>query len=388
MEAVVAEVPATEEPAVEETPVGESPVEEAPVEEAPAEEARIEEARIEEAPVEAPSEEVPAEEAPVEEAPAEEAPVEEAPVQEAPVEEAPAEEAPLEKIPIEEAPVEEAPQVETEHKEEIAESVAAAVAAGAAVIGVNGIHHAFEREKAVEEPAEVKAVPAEHATVAKDEPIQELKEKVITPESAENTEAVAVVLDAAPASSSEAKPAVAEIVENGITPSSKAVELETKVTPDSANLAPVAEITVNGTKQQEPYMAAEPPTPEPEADPALKALLQEREALLRKLDQPSTDQLSRLSVAGESIKPSEEPADAAPSTETAPAAQQQSTGQNLGAPSADNAKSRSPSADRSVAAVSFTKSDSWLKAILRSIVFNFFGTIFAPFRRRRGNASQ
>ncbi|KAL2864449.1 PT repeat family protein [Aspergillus lucknowensis] len=133
----------------------------------------------------------------------------------------------------------------------------------------------------------------------------------------------------------------------------------------------------------------EPPTPEPEADPALAALAGDGEALLRKLQLPSTDQLlasaeSAPQDAKDANQENETPTivKSGPSTTTQPAP---TTGGAANEATASNGDEnpRSPSQNRSVTAVSLNhKNDSWLRNILRAVFVNFFGSIFAPFRRR------
>ncbi|CAG7926183.1 unnamed protein product [Penicillium olsonii] len=117
-----------------------------------------------------------------------------------------------------------------------------------------------------------------------------------------------------------------------------------------------------------------------ETDPALAALAGDRDALLNKLNQPSTDQLT--TAANES-------------TTSAPATESQPTEANKGpeaakadkpsdslVPKNNDEDARPPSQNRSVTAVSLNgATDNWLKAILRTVFGGFFGAILSPFRR-------
>lgn len=127
----------------------------------------------------------------------------------------------------------------------------------------------------------------------------------------------------------------------------------------------------------------EPPTPEPEADPTLKALANEREALLRKLEQPSADDLTKKSVSEEAeVMQVEEPpkteAPAKPVDGPSPSAE---SGALVTAASSD-AGSQSNLSN----AVSLSKHENWFKVFLRTFFVTFFGSLFAPFRRRRADS--
>jgi hypothetical protein len=145
---------------------------------------------------------------------------------------------------------------------------------------------------------------------------------------------------------------------------------------------PSANGTVVGTLK-------EPPTPEPEADPALAALAGDGEALLRKLELPSTDQLlasaDNAPVHAKGAKQGNETTtatEAGPSTTAQPASTTEGPADNAAANKGDE-NSRSPSQNRSVTAVSLNhKNDSWLRNILRAVFVDFLGSIFSPFRRR------
>ncbi|KAH1553561.1 hypothetical protein KXX57_006776, partial [Aspergillus fumigatus] len=136
---------------------------------------------------------------------------------------------------------------------------------------------------------------------------------------------------------------------------------------------------------------SEMPTPEPESDPALVALAGDREALLRKLELPSTEQLPAEPTSSTKDNQAVKPAghdEHVPSSTHGPSVAGESpapTESDVGKAVApkNNEESRSPSQNRSVTAVSLNhKRDSWLRTILRAVFGNFFGAIFSPFRRR------
>jgi hypothetical protein len=133
------------------------------------------------------------------------------------------------------------------------------------------------------------------------------------------------------------------------------------------------------------------PTPDPESDPALAALAGDREALLRKLELPSTEQLpaerALSTTDNQAVKPAGHD-ERSPVSTDGPSVATESTAPTEGdagkaiAPK-NNEEPRSPSQNRSVTAVSLNhKRDSWLRTILRAVFGNFFGAIFSPFRRR------
>ena len=129
-----------------------------------------------------------------------------------------------------------------------------------------------------------------------------------------------------------------------------------------------------------------------ETDPALAALAGDREALLSKLNQPSTDQLSTATQQPtvESAAESQPAAEASKGT-TEPAANvsdaKPATDSTL-TPKDNDEDARPASQNRSVTAVSLNGApDSWLKAILRTVFVNFFGAIFSPFRRGKSSSN-
>jgi hypothetical protein len=121
-----------------------------------------------------------------------------------------------------------------------------------------------------------------------------------------------------------------------------------------------------------------------EADPDLAALAVDREALLSKLNQPSTDQLATMT----SEQPQTSAAAKQPEAETEEPAQKSTEPASQLAPetaasnNVNEEDARPASQNRSVTAVSLNSApDNWLKAFLRTVFVGFFGTIFAPFRR-------
>ncbi|KAH1342403.1 hypothetical protein KXW91_003947, partial [Aspergillus fumigatus] len=151
-----------------------------------------------------------------------------------------------------------------------------------------------------------------------------------------------------------------------------------------SRLVPAPQIAESSTSK-------EMPTPEPESDPALVALAGDREALLRKLELPSTEQLPAEPTSSTKDNQAVKPAghdEHVPSSIHGPSVAGESpapTESDVGKAVApkNNEESRSPSQNRSVTAVSLNhKRDSWLRTILRAVFGNFFGAIFSPFRRR------
>jgi hypothetical protein len=120
-----------------------------------------------------------------------------------------------------------------------------------------------------------------------------------------------------------------------------------------------------------------------DADPVLAALAGDREALLQKLNIPSTDQLATAPSASDEQPSTSKKArveDASPEVVEEPGA---STSKSAAAAGKTDEDARPPSQNRSVTAVSLNNApDSWLKAIWRNVFVSFFGAIFAPFRRR------
>jgi hypothetical protein len=115
-----------------------------------------------------------------------------------------------------------------------------------------------------------------------------------------------------------------------------------------------------------------------ETDPTLAALAGDRDALLNKLNQPSTDQLGAAST-DKTAQPAAEP-----TQETT----EPSKPSDALAPKNNDDEARPASQNRSVTAVSLNNApDSWLKAILRSVFSGFFGAIFSPFRRGKSSSN-
>jgi hypothetical protein len=114
-----------------------------------------------------------------------------------------------------------------------------------------------------------------------------------------------------------------------------------------------------------------------ETDPILAALAGDRVALLNKLNQPSTDQLTAAS-ADKTAQPTAEPTQESTESSSKPS--------DALAPKNNDDDARPASQNRSVTAVSLNNApDSWLKAILRSVFAGFFGAIFSPFRRGKSS---
>lgn len=226
-------------------------------------------------------------------------------------------------------------------------------------------------QEEVPEPPEAQEIP----TAAKEEEESKDKDSLLTPE---------VIAGGAAVAAAGAVAAGAAVVAHKEEPESTPVKESDVKTSDSLAVSPQVQPSAN----KEPADTSKAPaTPEPPADPALAALAGDGEALLRKLELPSTEQLpvSTENAPKDPKKTNQEnetstAVGSGPSASLQPPSTTEGTTDNVDSKAID---SRSPSQNRSVTAVSLNnKNDSWLKSILRAVFVNFLGSIFAPFRRR------
>ncbi|KAF4162822.1 hypothetical protein CNMCM6936_001641 [Aspergillus lentulus] len=231
------------------------------------------------------------------------------------------------------------------------------------------------------------ATPEPTVEAAKD---TEEKDSIVTPELVGAGAAAAIAAGAVVAgvaSTSHKEPEVVATPKDDVNAKEQSQPHDGKQ--ESSHLVPAAQTADN--KHTESSISKDMPTPDPESDPALAALAGDREALLRKLELPSTEQLPAEPTLSTSDKQALKPAghdERSPASTDGPSVATESTAPTEGdagkaiAPK-NNEESRSPSQNRSVTAVSLNhKRDSWLRTILRAVFGNFFGAIFSPFRRR------
>jgi hypothetical protein len=156
------------------------------------------------------------------------------------------------------------------------------------------------------------------------------------------------------------------------------------------NEAPAAEQPTEDCKPTPFSTSHNVSVPSFEADPVLTALAGDREALLHKLNQPSTDQLTAAAAehtATKNDKQTRVENEAEPTAESSPKAVDQLSPETAKTSNANEEDARPVSQNRSVTAVSLNSaSDNWLKAFFRTVFVGFFGTIFSPFRRRGKSA--
>jgi hypothetical protein len=273
--------------------------------------------------------------------------------------------------------------------------------------------------------------------LANNEPNTKLKEQLLTSDSLQNTEAVTVFVEAEALSAQKALSASTTV----------GSQFETKLESVTSKMAPPAAQNLLGSAQNEEIQDS--PTPDPEADPDLRVLAGEGEALLRHLqDHKSTVQLapgppeSKTDTKEIPAQLDEETyefeADPAPRELTSehegllgrfeisrsslhllskfeapkqslvePAIQSTEESSNPGPSTATNVAakpvddlSESPAvknkatdddaqstAERSINSVTSTKRSNWLKILWRTVFNSIFGRLLAPFRRR-GKHSQ
>jgi hypothetical protein len=233
------------------------------------------------------------------------------------------------------------------------------------------------------------ATPEPTVEAAKD---SEEKDSIVTPELVGAGAAAAIaagVVVAGVASTSHKEPEIVATPKDTVDAKEPSQPNDGKQ--ETSHLMPAAQTADN--KHTEYATSKDMPTPQPESDPALAALAGDREALLRKLELPSTEQLPAEPTPSTSDDQAVKPAaheERAPASTDGPSIATESSAPTEGdvgkavAPK-NNEEPRSPSQNRSVTAVSLNhKRDSWLRTILRAVFGNFFGAIFSPFRRRGG----
>ncbi|KAJ5638471.1 hypothetical protein N7528_000861 [Penicillium herquei] len=222
----------------------------------------------------------------------------------------------------------------------------------------------FETE---EESKQEEEVAAEVEQAAQDEPVEEsTKETVLTPEVL-----TAGVAAAAAATGVAAIAAVHHSHENA------AKETESE--------SPAAEAQPEDCKPLLPIPSHNASVPSLEADPVLAALAGDGEALLHRLNQPSTDKLTAATTA-QSSTADDKKAQAVPETQpTAESSKQPEATPNTLEPTPGtsanndgNEDARPTSQSRSVTALSMNNApDNWLKVLLRT-VFKSIGRIIRP----------
>jgi hypothetical protein len=167
-------------------------------------------------------------------------------------------------------------------------------------------------------------------------------------------------------------------------------EAENQTEAKTESEAPAAEVQPEDSKPLLSVPAYNASVPSFEADSVLAALVGDGEALLQKLNQPSTDQLT--SITNIQAPPAQRPVEtqqtkAVPESEPATESSQKAAApapvpEQLTPPTTttDNGDedARPTSQSRSVAALSINNaSDNWLKALLRT-VFKSVGRMFRP----------
>jgi hypothetical protein len=217
-----------------------------------------------------------------------------------------------------------------------------------------------------------------------------LKEQVLTHDNLAGAGVVAAVVGSALASSS---------LQETMSPASAPAEAKTEELKPGINPVAAETATAAVEKMLDDGLARgpEPPTPESDADSALKLLAGEREALLRRLEHStSTLQLSPNETpkanAAESIARSTEAA--GPSMENAARAKPVDPPEANSKPAdGGDAQSVADQSDRSLNSSPGVKQSNWFRALLSTIIgaifgkFGKFGKLFDSLQRR-GRTSQ
>jgi hypothetical protein len=236
-----------------------------------------------------------------------------------------------------------------------------------------------------EEPVEETSAPKDAEAAPQEEKGEEsAKESILTPE-------ILGAGAAAAAAAGIAAVGVSSLLhkEPKDEPTEPTVPATTEVSTDDKtdNKAPAAEPQAEDCKPTPFSTSHNVSVPSFEADPVLTALAGDREALLHKLNQPSTDQLTTLTQPTNNDKQARVENEAEPTAESSQRATDQLSPENAATSNSNEEDARPVSQNRSVTAVSLNSaSDNWLKAFLRTVFVGFFGTIFSPFRRRGKSA--